>query len=126
MWFRAWVVPLRPYSLSLSNALHALDMCSIAYHCVRHAALTTNSDHVASRVSIFILCEAPLEKTERAIQGTSSSQCLPSLVEQTVIIVDRVETLMAPCRMLKAEIKQACNHAAHSLQDALKEAFDPI
>jgi restriction endonuclease S subunit len=47
---------------------------------------------------------------------------LPPLAEQAAI-VERVESLMATCRALEAEIEQARTHATHLLQAVLKEAF---
>lgn len=49
---------------------------------------------------------------------------LPPLAEQAAI-VSRVESLMATCRALEAEIEHARTHAAHLLQAVLKEAFAP-
>ncbi len=49
---------------------------------------------------------------------------LPPLAEQAVI-VERVESLMAICRALEAEIEQTRTHTAHLLQAVLKEAFAP-
>lgn len=49
---------------------------------------------------------------------------LPPLAEQ-VVIVERVESLMATCRALESEIEQTRTHAAHLLQAVLKEAFAP-
>lgn len=49
---------------------------------------------------------------------------LPPLAEQ-VAIVERVESLMATCRELEAEIEKSRSHAEHLLQAVLKEAFVP-
>lgn len=49
---------------------------------------------------------------------------LPPLAEQAAI-VERVESLMATCRALEAEIEQTRTHAADLLQAVLKEAFAP-
>lgn len=49
---------------------------------------------------------------------------LPPLAEQTAI-VERVESLMATCRELEAEIEKSRTHAEHLLQAVLKEAFAP-
>lgn len=49
---------------------------------------------------------------------------LPPLAEQTAI-VERVESLMATCRDLEAEIERSRTHAADLLQAVLKEAFAP-
>jgi type I restriction enzyme S subunit len=49
---------------------------------------------------------------------------LPSLAEQAAIVA-RVESLMATCRALEAEIEQSRAHATHLLQAVLKEAFAP-
>jgi type I restriction enzyme S subunit len=59
-------------------------------------------------------------------QGTVTNILLPlpPLAEQAAI-VERVESLMATCRSLEAEIEQARTHAAQLLQAVLKEAFAP-
>lgn len=49
---------------------------------------------------------------------------LPPLAEQAAI-VERVEALMATCRVLEAEIELSRAHAAHLFQAVLKEAFSP-
>lgn len=49
---------------------------------------------------------------------------LPPLAEQAAI-VERVESLMATCRELEAEIEKSRTHAEHLLQAVLKEAFAP-
>ena len=49
---------------------------------------------------------------------------LPPLAEQTVI-VERVESLLASCRQLEAEIGHSCTQAENLLQAVLKEAFAP-
>ncbi|MDD4350059.1 MAG: restriction endonuclease subunit S [Opitutales bacterium] len=49
---------------------------------------------------------------------------LPPLAEQAAI-VERVESLMATCRELEAEIEKSRTYAEHLLQAVLKEAFAP-
>jgi type I restriction enzyme S subunit len=49
---------------------------------------------------------------------------LPPLAEQAAI-VERIESLMATCRELAAEIERSRTHAADLLQAVLKEAFAP-
>jgi type I restriction enzyme S subunit len=76
-------------------------------HFIRHATGASPSMKNLSRDSI-----------------TSHLFPLPPLAEQ-VAIVERVESLMATCRALEAEIEQTRTHAAHLLQAVLKEAFAP-
>ncbi len=49
---------------------------------------------------------------------------LPPLAEQAAI-VERVESLMAKCDGLEAEIEQSQAHAEDLLQAVLREAFAP-
>jgi len=76
-------------------------------HFIRHATGASPSMKNLSRDSI-----------------TSHLFPLPPLAEQ-VVIVERVESLMATCRALESEIEQTRTHAAHLLQAVLKEAFAP-